>query len=109
MTNKLCALEEVNSPKLAPVSPRRALLQEAADTIDGDRNATYGGPEQSFTMIARFWSIYLGIEIAPYDVGAMMGLFKTARIKASTGTHKDSWLDLAGYAGCGWETVEQAK
>lgn len=36
------------------------------------------------------------------DVGAMMCLFKLARI--STGHGKaDNWIDLAGYAACGGE------
>jgi hypothetical protein len=39
----------------------------------------------------------------------MLALLKIARIAGSGGTHKDSWLDLAGYAACGWETVDVPK
>lgn len=92
---------------------RRALLLQAADTIDGDRNDTYGGPESSFTTIAALWNEYLrvvttvpGDALQPHDVAAMLALLKIARIAGSGGTHKDSWLDLAGYAACGWETVD---
>ena len=35
----------------------------------------------------------------------MMVLMKTARIKASQGRDKDSWIDIAGYAACGGELV----
>lgn len=96
----------------AGVTPRRALLLQAADTIDGDRNDTYGGPESSFKTIAGLWNEYLrtatGVSrIEPHDVAAMLALLKIARIAGSGGTHKDSWLDLAGYAACGWETVAQ--
>ncbi len=94
-------------------TPRRALLLQAADTIDGDRNETYGKPESSFRTIAALWNEYLrvvppvpGDVIRPHDVAAMLALLKIARIAASGGTHKDSWLDLAGYAACGWETVD---
>ena len=89
------------------VSIRRQLLLDAADTIDGDRNETYGGPEQSFAKIADFWNTYLGWSdmITPQDVAAMLALLKIARISGSAGAHKDSWLDLAGYAACGWECV----
>ena len=34
---------------------------------------------------------------------AMLALLKLARIKHSDGMHKDSWVDLAGYAACGAE------
>ena len=94
-------------------TPRRALLLQAADTIDGDRNETYGKPESSFGTIATLWNEYLrvvttvpGDALQPHDVAAMLALLKIARIAGSGGTHKDSWLDLAGYAACGWETVD---
>jgi hypothetical protein len=94
-------------------TPRRALLLQAADAVDGDRNQTYGGPESSFTTIATLWNEYLrvvttvpGDALQPHDVAAMLALLKIARIAGSGGTHKDSWLDLAGYAACGWETVD---
>lgn len=86
------------------ISPRRQLLEEAADAIDKDRNDTYGGPEQSFKKIAALWNTYLDTtRITPHDVAAMMALLKVARISGAKGSHKDSWLDLAGYAACGWE------
>lgn len=94
-------------------TPRRALLLQAADVIDGDRNDTYGGPESSFKTIATLWNEYLrvvttipGDALQPHDVAAMLALLKIARIAGSGGTHKDSWLDLAGYAACGWEVVD---
>ena len=93
-------------------TPRRALLLQAADTIDGDRNETYGGPESSFRTIAGLWNEYMhakdGDALQPHDVAAMLALLKIARIAGSGGTHKDSWLDLAGYAACGWETVDSS-
>lgn len=88
------------------VSLRRQLLEEAADIVDGDRNKTYGKPENSYGVIAKFWSIYLDKSLEPHDVAAMMVLMKLARIKGSNGTHKDSWVDIAGYAACGYEVKQ---
>lgn len=52
------------------------------------------------------WSAYLGRPIAPHDVAAMMALLKVSRIAWSP-NRADHWLDLAGYAACGFEcTVE---
>ena len=85
------------------ITARQAILDEARDAITGEREDAYGGPESSFKLIARFWSAYLGCHVAPHDVAAMLALLKLARIKHSGGMHKDSWVDLAGYAACGAE------
>ena len=82
---------------------RRAVLNEAAAIVTGAREAAYGGPEQSFGTIADLWSVYLGRAVAPHDVAALLALLKLARIKHSGGQHRDSWVDLAGYAACGAE------
>ena len=90
-------------------SPRRKLLNEAANAIDGDRDAAYGGPENSFATIASLWNTYLDAkmgDLAAHDVAAMMILFKVARVVGSEGTHRDSWMDAAGYAACGHECAE---
>ena len=81
----------------------------ALTTVTEERQDPYGEPEDSFGTIASFWSAYLAArrctEIRPFDVAAMMALLKIARIAHSGGTHVDSWIDLAGYAGCGAETA----
>ena len=82
---------------------RRAVLDEAAAVVTGTREATYGGPEQSFATIADLWSVYLDRDLAPHDVAALLALLKLARLKHSQGQHRDSWVDLAGYAACGAE------
>lgn len=85
---------------------RQAVLDEASAAITGAREDTYGGPEQSFTTIAEFWSAYLDRYVMAKDVAAMLALMKLARIKHSDGQHRDSWVDLAGYAACGAECAE---
>lgn len=82
---------------------RQAILDEASAAITGAREDTYGGPEQSFLTIAKFWSAYLDHFVEPQDVAAMLALMKLARLKHSEGQHRDSWVDLAGYAACGAE------
>lgn len=95
-------------PKV-PSTLRRQLLFQAADIIDGDRNKTYGKPENSYGEIAKFWSSYLDIPLEPHDVAALMVLMKIARVKGSKGSHTDSWVDIAGYAACGYEVKQNTK
>jgi len=81
---------------------RKECLDKAAGCVLQDRASQYGGPEDSFGMIANFWSVYLGRKVYPADVAAMMALLKVARLRANPG-RDDSWVDLAGYAACGAE------
>ena len=83
------------------MNARSELLQDAEQLVNGDRNAQYGDPRQDFQRTATMWSAYLGADIAPHDVAAMMVLLKVSRIRWSP-AKRDSWLDLAGYAACGW-------
>jgi hypothetical protein len=79
---------------------RADLLAEATKVVTADRNLQYGSPEDAFQTIADMWSIYLGVELLPQDVAALMVLMKAARIRNNP-THRDSWVDIAGYAACG--------
>lgn len=89
---------------------RRTLLHGAADLVDGDRNNQYGDPIGDFRCIADMWSAYLRrhdnipaeLALQPHDVAAMMSLVKISRIAWSP-EKEDSWMDLAGYAACGWD------
>lgn len=82
---------------------RIEILDLANECVCGDRNLQYGEPEDNFNTIAKFWSVFLDIEIAAWQVAAMMMLMKNARIKSSRGKDKDSWIDAAGYSACGGE------
>lgn len=89
---------------------REEILAAAKQCVCGDRNQDYGSPEKSFEMIAALWELYLrqkcadgaGVRLTAADVGAMMCLFKLARIATGHGK-ADNWIDLAGYAACGGE------
>lgn len=78
------------------------VLAEAKRFVCGERDQSYGDPEDSFRMISNLWTAYHGVEFTPVDVSIMMGLLKVARL-ASNPQHMDSWVDLAGYAACGGE------
>lgn len=81
---------------------RTECLQEAERIITGDRENTYGAPEDNFAAIAFLWTAYLRREITPKDVANMMILLKVAR--AAAGKHKDdNYIDIAGYAACACE------
>jgi hypothetical protein len=91
-----------------PRSERRSeLLREAESLVNGDRNVAYGDPSHDFRRTASLWSTYLGADISPHDVAAMMALLKISRIRWSP-HRRDSWVDLAGYAACGWGCVAES-
>lgn len=83
--------------------PRQVMLEEAADIISGQRDAQYGGPEDNFGRIAKIWSVVLGIDISREDVAMMMVGLKVARFANKSGFQADTWVDIAGYAACGYE------
>ena len=87
---------------------RKELLDAAAGCVLQDRASQYGGVEDNFGRIAELWTKYLGVQLAPHDVAAMMVLLKIARLRANP-HHDDSWVDLAGYAACGAECAGAAK
>lgn len=93
---------------MADIDLRRQVLEKAADIISGSRHEQYGGAEDSFTAIARYWNVHLlnsrGIDagLNAVDVALMMDLLKTARLDTNP-SHEDSWVDKGGYIGCGYE------
>jgi|PlaIllAssembly_1097288.scaffolds.fasta_scaffold1009851_1 hypothetical protein len=81
---------------------RDEVLQAAINIITKDRNNQYGDPEDSFQVIADLWSAWMGVPFTVLDVAAFLILMKLARIHHNAG-HLDSWIDIAGYAGCAGE------
>lgn len=72
------------------------ILEYAHDIIHGDRLKHYGHPSINFERIATSWSRYLGKDVSPMDVCVMMILLKAQRM--AEGYHRDSAIDIAGYA-----------
>lgn len=84
---------------------RKQILDDAANAVLRDRAETHGEPENSFPKIARYWSIFLGVEIHPWQVAGALALLKVARLQTSP-KNPDNWADLAGYAACGGELAK---
>lgn len=90
-------------------SPRADILDEAKNLITGDRNAQYGPPTADFARSAQIlnaqgYSGPGGRPIEMHDVALMVIAVKLSRLAWSPGK-RDSWADIAGYVGCGWECV----
>lgn len=96
-----------------PPKPARSnLLFEAEGLITGDRNASYGSPTENFQNTADLWSIQFkhllkeGARFTAAHVAQAMMHLKLARMVAQP--KRDNYLDLAGYAACGWECEEDS-
>ena len=50
------------------MSTRTQILDTAKQCVSADRQSQYGEPEDSFAVIAGFWSSYLERGIDAYDV-----------------------------------------
>lgn len=90
------------------MSEQSDLLREVADVVAGKRNKSYGSPKVNLDeRTSELWNAYLGQVyngINGIDVCNMMILLKIARTMEDP-TNKDSWADIAGYAGAAWEIV----
>lgn len=96
---------------------KQDIANEAVRIVTGARRAAYGTPERNFQRIAALWNAHLlnrfsdecGLDVfipvlTPGDVAAFMRLMKEARL-AETPDHRDSFVDLVGYALCGAEVA----
>jgi len=72
------------------------ILMEAQSVVYGDRQADYGSVRTNFSNIARQWSVTLGIEVTPEQVGLCMIQVKLAR--QMNKPKRDNLVDIAGYA-----------
>lgn len=104
---------------------KESICSEADRLVDGARQGTYGHPLDNFTNIAELWTAYLrgkaydfdpkdfvpepsevegGFPRAtsdwldPDDVAMLLVLLKVARLE--NGYHRDTLVDIAGYAKC---------
>lgn len=81
------------------------ILEEAARITSGDRNASYGPPNQDFQRTAEMWTglfrdkLKDGKKFEPQDIATAMILLKCSRQVHQK--KRDNWVDIAGYAYCG--------
>lgn len=92
-------------------SPRAEILDEAKQLILGDRNAQYGPPTQDFDRSAQILNAMHytgpgGRPIQMHDVALIVIAIKMSRLVWTPGK-RDSWADIAGYVGCGWECITE--
>lgn len=99
---------------------RENILRTVADIVCRDRNNEYGEPEDTFELIADYWSVYIKHNCLPFDgvgemnvigaddVAIMMVLFKLARIESSFRESKDSYIDAIGYMACAADIAHPA-
>ncbi|HUW44819.1 MAG TPA: DUF6378 domain-containing protein [Dehalococcoidia bacterium] len=78
-------------------------LNEAHSIINGERQDSYGNPEDSFSLIAQYWNAYFSEgnmdlkKLTALDVAHMMMLFKLARCSGQQ-SKRDNYIDIQGYA-----------
>ncbi len=81
------------------------VLLEAYAITHGDRQATYGPPDQDFRRTADMWTALFGHllrdgeRFEPAHVAQAMILLKMSRQMHQQ--KRDNWVDVAGYARCG--------
>lgn len=102
---------------------RGQVLLEAHKIINGDRQQSYGNPEDTHGVIAELWNGYMRAKsladsskllkgfmalttISPKDVALMMVLFKIGRELNGAGC-KDNLIDAAGYIALAADMNEQ--
>lgn len=97
---------DVSAPSKSS-SVRGDALDEAKALITGDRNNAYGPPWQDFSRTAGALNAYgyqgpEGRPLESHDIAIFVMAVKLSRLMW-TPTKHDSWIDIAGYAGCGLE------
>jgi hypothetical protein len=76
------------------------VLEEAQSLIYGDREQDYGKTSDNFADIAKGWEVITKTSITPEQVALMMAWLKICRANKDNCEKRDSYVDLAGYAGC---------
>jgi len=90
---------------MPPTDHMYELLHEAMTTV-AERGDSYGTPIDDFERIAAMWNVLCPQRsmYEPHDVAMYMICLKLSRLTHSPHL-KDNWLDIAGYAACGYACV----
>lgn len=101
--------KETLAPSFAPAEKRKRVLDDAIDAVCRDRCEMYGEVEDNFGVIAELWNAYLNaglpegackVDLGAKRVAEMMILFKVGRAATAMEDHRDTYVDIAGYAAC---------
>lgn len=84
----------------------KTILEEAQDIIYNARNQAYGNPLDNHGCTAQLFSVYIGalmrrgqVELKAEDVCMFNILQKISRYATTGVEHRDTLVDIAGYAG----------
>ncbi len=84
---------------------REEVLRDAEEMISALRDEVYGDPLTNHQRIAEMWSAILDVDVRPEEVVLCMIAVKMSRL-CRVPDHKDSWIDIAGYAALGGEIAD---
>lgn len=85
---------------------RDKILSKAKQAVKSrEDDDGYGTPISNFLITSAYYQAHLGIDITPFDVGAMFILSKLSRLQSNP-YHEDSWVDIAGYAAITAEAMQ---
>jgi hypothetical protein len=76
----------------------KIFLGRVVGTVEERRN-DYGNPDAFFRKLARRWSLTLGQGVTPEQVVLCLIDLKQERL-CHDPSHRDSMVDIAGYAAC---------
>lgn len=79
--------------------PKQDVLEEALALTKGDRQNSYGPPDEDFARTAGMWHSLFGWDVKPVDVAMAMICLKLSR--ETHQAKRDNFVDIAGYARCG--------
>jgi hypothetical protein len=82
------------------LTARRKCLDTAIECVV-ERGDAYGNPAPLFGLIAKRWSLTLGVPVTARQVALCMIDMKLAR--AALRAKSDTAVDIAGYAACLYE------
>lgn len=89
---------------------KQKILEEASSCIQS-RNLEYGLPSSDFSraaeMLTALFSDRPSRKFNPWDIAVIQILVKLSRIQASP-EKQDHWIDIAGYAACGYEAFSES-
>jgi hypothetical protein len=88
------------------MTERGRVPTEAAALIEGDRCHEYGDPFEMHKRAADIYNAYAGSSITAHDMAMILLSVKMARL-AHMPLHRDSYVDICGYAGIGYEIADR--
>lgn len=91
-------------PVTAGLAGRPSVLDDALAATSGPRQAAYGPPAENWARTAELATAILGKPMSARDCVRVAIAMKLARLR-ETPDHRDSLVDLAGYAWV-WSEVE---